>query len=151
MNSLFSDEGVRQLKYRITTLKPDSKGQWGKMDVAQMLAHCQAPLNVGIGGHELPKYNFFLRAIGRMVKNKLVKDDKPFKHSQPTDKSFVVGDKRDFEIEKTKLMEAVDKFSALGKSGKLKGAHPFFGKLSQAEWDKLQWKHLDHHLRQFGA
>lgn len=151
MNSLFSDEGVRQLKYRITTLKPDVKGQWGKMTVAQMLAHCQAPLNVGLGVHTLPKYNFFIRAIGNMVKKKLVKDDTPFKHGQPTDKSFVVGDDRDFETEKGKLMETIDKFSAMGKAGKLKDAHPFFGKLSQEEWDKLQWKHLDHHLRQFGA
>lgn len=30
-------------------------------------------------------------------------------------------------------------------------AHPAFGPLSGREWDVLSWKHLDHHLRQFGV
>ena len=29
--------------------------------------------------------------------------------------------------------------------------HPFFGRLTPAEWAIQQYKHLDHHLRQFGA
>ncbi|MDZ4803510.1 MAG: DUF1569 domain-containing protein [Candidatus Eisenbacteria bacterium] len=29
--------------------------------------------------------------------------------------------------------------------------NPIFGNLSVDEWGKLSWKHLDHHLRQFGA
>ena len=54
MDSVFSEEGARKLKYRITTLKPDSPAQWGKMNVAQMLAHCQPPMKVGYGAHQLP-------------------------------------------------------------------------------------------------
>jgi hypothetical protein len=151
MNSIFSDEGVRQLKYRLSTLKPDSQRKWGKMNVSQMLAHCQGPLNVGTGEHNLPRYNFFLRTIGKMVKRKLTRDEAPFKKGQPTDKSFIVSEDRDFEAERKKLTETIDKFSAAGRADKLGGEHPFFGKLSKDEWDKLSWKHLDHHLRQFGA
>ena len=29
--------------------------------------------------------------------------------------------------------------------------HPFFGRMTGEEWDRLLWKHLDHHLRQFGV
>ena len=151
MDSIFSDEGVRNLKYRLTTLKPDSPRQWGTMDVSQMMAHCQAPLNVGLGKHSLGKYNLFLRMIGKMVKNKLVKDEAPFRKNQPTDKSFKVVEANGFEEERKNLMDSIDSFSKAGRDGKLIGEHPFFGKLQGHEWDKLSWKHLDHHLRQFGA
>lgn len=151
MESIFNNSGVANIITRIERLTPESQARWGKMNVAQMLAHCQAPLNVGLGAHELGKYNFIIRAIGRMVKNRLVKDETPFKKSQPTDKSFIVGDAREFEAEKTKLKDIINKFSEAGKAGKLTDRHPFFGVLSHEEWDKLQWKHLDHHLRQFGV
>ena len=151
MESIFNESGVTNIIARIDKLTPESKAQWGKMNVAQMLAHSQAPLNVGLGKHPLGKYNFIIRAIGRMVKNKLVKDETPFKKSQPTDKSFVVADAKEFKDEQAKLKDAVKQFSSVGKAGKLVGQHPFFGALSHDEWDKLQWKHLDHHLRQFGV
>ena len=151
MQSLFTEEGVLGIKARISQLGPDSPAQWGKMNVSQMLAHCQAPLNVGLGIHPLGKYNFIIRAIGRMVKKSLVKDEKPYKKNQPTDKSFIIADNKDFEAEKAKLWEAVDKFSQAGKQGRLGGNHPFFGSMTLDEWDRLQWKHLDHHLRQFGG
>ena len=151
MNSLFTNEGVAQIKERIESLKPESPRQWGKMDVSQMLAHCQAPLNVGLGKHPLGKYNFFIKFIGKMVKNSLTKDDKPFRKNQPTDKTFVVADPRKFEEEKMKLIDSLESFSKAGRSDKLIPRHPFFGELTQSEWDKMQFKHLDHHLRQFGA
>lgn len=151
MSSLFTNEGTAQLRQRIDTLTPDSQRKWGTMNVSQMLAHCQAPLNVGIGTHPLGKYNFFIKMIGKMVKKSLMKDDKPFKQNQPTDKSFVVADVRGFEEEKQKLVSSIDTFASMGRNNQLQENHPFFGPLTPAEWDKLQWKHLDHHLRQFGA
>lgn len=151
MNSLFTNEGVAQIRQRIDTLTPASQRQWGKMDVSQMLAHCQAPLNVGNGLHALGKYNFLMRFVGRQVKKMLVKDDRPYKQNQPTDKSFVAAGPRQFEAEKKKLLEALNTFSAKGRNNQLSAAHPFFGALTHQEWDKMQWKHLDHHLRQFGA
>ncbi len=151
MDSIFKSEDLTSLKQRIDTLNPESQRQWGKMEVAQMMAHCQAPLNVGTGSHELKKYNFIIRLIGKMVKNKLMKDDLPFKKNQPTDKTFLVSEPRKFEEEKKKLLSAIDKFSEAGKTDTLHKRHPFFGPLTNPEWDKLQMKHLDHHLRQFGA
>lgn len=151
MESIFTDNGVANIISRLNQLSPASQAQWGKMNVAQMLAHCQPPLKVGHGEHQLGQYNFIIRLLGRMVKRQMVKDEKPFKKNQPTDKSFVVSDTRDFEREKQQLKDAIQQFSAVGRAGKLRGEHPFFGKLSQKEWDMMQWKHLDHHLRQFGV
>lgn len=29
--------------------------------------------------------------------------------------------------------------------------HPAFGRMRRADWGIWAWRHLDHHLRQFGA
>ena len=58
---------------------------------------------------------------------------------------------RNFDDEKTKAIELIQKLSTVGPTGVTKDKHPFFGKLSPEEWDTLTVKHLDHHLRQFGV
>ncbi len=151
MQSLFNDSGLAHFNDRIDRLRPDSAGLWGKMNVSQMLAHCQAPLNVGTGSHQLPKYNFLMRFVGNMVRKSLLKNDAPFKHNQPTDKSFIATGEHSFDTEKAKLKESIRSFSEKGRAGSLNEQHPFFGHLSQNDWDRLQTKHLDHHLRQFGV
>jgi len=131
---------------RINKLTSQSQRKWGKMDVAQMLAHCQMPLGVATGDHKL-KGSFFLRLIGPLFKSQLY-NDKPFKRDLPTDISFKIADTRDFEKEKQKLISMIDHFSETSISGE---PHPFFGKLTKAQWSRGTWKHLDHHLAQFGV
>jgi hypothetical protein len=116
------------------------------MDVAQMLAHCQMPLGVAIGRHKL-KRNFLLSLIGPFFKSKLY-DAKPFKRNLPTDKSFIMADPKDFEKEKKGLISMINDFT---EEKMVDEAHPFFGKLTKEQWSKGTWKHLDHHLAQFGV
>ena len=146
IKNLFDRAIKEEIITRINKLTPQSQSQWGKMDVAQMLAHCQMPLGVATGDHKL-KGSFFLRLIGPVFKKQLY-NDKPFKRDLPTDKSFKIADTRDFEKEKEILIRMITDFSETTMSGE---AHPFFGKLSKEQWSKGTWKHLDHHLRQFGV
>ncbi len=150
MKSLFDASHNKEIIDRINSLSHTSQAEWGKMNVPQMLAHCQAPLNVAYGELKL-KRGLMGILFGTLIKNKLTKDERPFDRSLPTDKAFIVNSQQEFEIEKNKLIKAVKKFEDIGPAGITKDAHPFFGKISAAEWDILQWKHLDHHLRQFGA
>jgi hypothetical protein len=131
---------------RINRLTAQSQPLWGKMNVAQMLAHCQAPMGVAMGTHQL-KGSFFMRLIGPLFKS-LLTNNKPFKKGGPTDKSFIVSDQRDFENEKAKLIDMVQRFS---ESTMVDEPHPIFGKMTKAEWSRGTWKHLDHHLQQFGV
>ena len=57
----------------------------------------------------------------------------------------------DFEQAKSELIEKVLKFSTLGPKVIANHKHPFFGEMTNEEWDLLQWKHLNHHLNQFGV
>ena len=146
VKNLFDTTGKQEIIDRINKLTPQSQRQWGKMDAGQMLAHCQMPLGVAIGKHKL-KRNFFLSLIGPLFKKQLY-NDKPFKRSLPTDKSFIMTDAKDFEKEKEGLLQMIDSFSESTMSDE---PHPFFGKLTKEEWSKGTWKHLDHHLQQFGV
>jgi hypothetical protein len=150
MESLFNTKDNQKVIDRINSLSHTSQSQWGKMDVAQMLAHCQAPLYVAFGEKKL-KRGLMAILFGKMIKNQLMKNDKPFDKNLPTDKTFIVVDKREFEKEKNTLIGLIKRFTEKGPDGLTQEPHPFFGKLTGKEWDVLQWKHLDHHLRQFGA
>lgn len=149
MTYLFDTAKSGAIISRINQLTPESKPLWGKMSVSQMLAHCQAPLQVAIGEHQL-KRNLFGLLFGRLAKKKLV-GDKPYSHNLPTSPSFIVKDNRNFEEERSKLIGLVERFTAGGPGILIKTPHPFFGPLTVEEWDKCQWKHLDHHLQQFGV
>ena len=146
VKNLFDSSVKQDIISRVNKLTPQSQPLWGKMNVSQMLAHCQMPLGVATGKHTL-KGNFMLRLIGPLFKKQLF-NDTPFKRNLPTDKSFIIVNPQDFEKEKQNLIDMVNSFSETTMSGE---PHPFFGKLSKEEWSRGTWKHLDHHLQQFGV
>jgi hypothetical protein len=147
--SLFDPGERAEIVRRIESLHAGSSAQWGKMTVAQMLAHCQAPLRVATGGLAL-KRGLFGILFGRLAKKSLSRPE-PFKRGLPTAPEFVVRDTREFTRERDGLLVVVHAYGRSGPGGLTKNPHPFFGPMTAEEWDTLQWKHLDHHLRQFGA
>lgn len=149
MKDLFEPSTLNEIKERINKLKPTSQREWGKMDVAQMMGHCSATLEVATGEKSPPRL-FIGRILGPLVKSSFT-GEKPFGKNSPTDKSFIVADKRDFEKEKARLINLVTKFSTGGEAKCTTHPHSFFGKLTPKEWALGMYKHLDHHLRQFGV
>lgn len=149
MNSLFDREHVDRLVERIAKLTPETTAKWGTMHVDQMLAHCQQPLKVALGELK-PRRTLLGSLIGPMAKAKLA-STKVWKRNLPTDKAFLIIDRRKFTEEQRKLSELIRRFNAGGPEALSKTPHPFFGKLTTEEWDKLSCHHLDHHLRQFGV
>ncbi|MBI5852006.1 MAG: DinB family protein [Planctomycetes bacterium] len=147
--SLFDPGQRAKLLDRIAALRPDSQRRWGRMDVAQMLAHCQAPLRVALGDLKL-KRGVMGILFGKMAKKKLL-DPKPWKPGMPTAPEFIVKDRREFARERDTLVELVRRFGDGGPAALTADPHPFFGPLTAQEWDALQGRHLDHHLHQFGA
>ena len=77
--------------------------------------------------------------------------DEPMKRNNPTDPAIVVSDERDFSAERARLDGLVRRFQAGGPAGCTDHPHSFFGKLTPEQWASQMWKHLDHHLRQFGV
>lgn len=149
MKSLFNKADNDAIINRINQINNNSKPLWGKMNAAQMLAHCQVPLKVGFGEVKL-KRNLIGILFGGLAKRTMV-NEKPFKKNLPTDRTFVITEHPVLETEKQNLAGLVQRFTTFGPAGLSNEPHPFFGKLTNDEWDILSWKHLDHHLRQFGV
>ena len=149
MNNLYEAADRQKILERLGRLREGATRQWGKMDPAQMCAHCVAALEVG-AGDVVKQHSFIGKVLGRFVKGSLL-GEKPFSKNSPTDPSFVVTDPRDFARERARLVEIVRRFGEEGASAADGRMHSFFGRLKGDEWGVLMYKHLDHHLRQFGA
>lgn len=149
MKNLFQPETFDEAISRIDKLQPNSPRQWGKMDAAQMMAHVSATLDMASGKLNLPRV-FIGRLLGPLVKP-LFTNEKPFSRNSPTDQKLKVADPRDFVREQNQLKLKVQEFHQGGEAQCTRHPHPFFGSLSPQDWGRGMYKHLDHHLRQFGV
>ncbi len=150
MKNLYEAEQVKEVKTRVASLRPESERQWGKMTAAQALAHCSIGLESAIGDRQIPRV-LIGHLLGWLVKPMALKNDKPFQKNSPTAPELVVSDARDLEREKTRIIGLIDRFAGAGPAGCTRYPHAFFGELEPQEWAILMYKHLDHHLRQFGV
>jgi hypothetical protein len=150
MKNLFDPDAVTEIKRRLGSLESRSGRLWGTMNPAQMLAHCTASMETALGD-QTPRRMFIGRLVGGFVKRLALADDKPFRQNSPTAPEFVVADERDFQTERQRLGDIIDRFVAAGPAGCTTEPHTFFGPMTPEEWGVLMYKHLDHHLRQFGV
>ena len=149
MNSLFNPEISQQIIQRIENLRVDSPRQWGKMDAAQMLAHCAFGMETAVGINNPPR-TFFGKLLGKLMQGELT-NDKPMGKNLPTPPQYIMVESKEFEREKNRLISSIKRFSDGGESKVTKNPHPFFGNITPIQWSTGSWKHLDHHLRQFGG
>ncbi len=150
MKNLFEAATLKEVKDRIAQLRPDSQRQWGTMNPAQALAHCSAGVEWAVGDR-IPPRMLLGRMIGWIVKPLALRNDEPMRRNSPTAKDLVVRDQRDLGTEQERLCALIDRFAAAGPPGCTRHPHSFFGRLTPEEWAALMYKHLDHHLRQFGS
>jgi hypothetical protein len=149
MRSIFNNDDKNEILNRIDQLHPDSKPMWGKMSVSQMLAHCVVPTKISAGEIQ-NRRNIFGILFGKIAKKKMVGPD-PFKKNLPTDPSFIIKHQPDFYKIQEELKATIERLYTTDKTQLLQRKHPFFGKMTLEEWGLLNYKHFDHHLRQFGV
>lgn len=148
--NIFSKSVADEIIGRINNLTPDTKGQWGKMTVGQMLAHCNVTYEM-VYEDKHPKPNAFMRFILKTLVKKTVVNEVPYKHNSQTAPQFIMKETKDFEAEKKRLIDYIQKTQQLGGSHFDGKASHSFGSLNTTEWNNMFYKHLDHHLRQFGV
>lgn len=150
MKNVFIQNDVQSFIDRIEKLNPKSKPIWGKMDVAQMLAHCNVTYEM-IFENKHPKPSGFKKLILNLFVKKLVVNEKPYKKNSPTAPQFIIKSEKDFEYEKARLISFIKKVQELGENYfEGKESHSF-GKLNKTEWNNMMVKHLEHHLEQFNV
>jgi hypothetical protein len=149
MKNTFNQGDIDEIIARIGQLSSESTALWGKMNVAQMLAHCTTALEMASGKINPPRV-FIGRILGPLFKS-IYYNDKSFGKDSPTDKLLVVADERNFILEKDKLLQIIADFHKGGEEQCTSHPHSFFGEFTPAQWGVGMYKHLDHHLRQFGV
>jgi len=149
MKSIFNKADNDSMIARINALTVQSKPLWGKMSVDQMFEHCSAGIDAAFGLTPM-KINFVMRLLGNMLKKKVFYGGEMGKNS-PTAKELIITGQYDFETSKRNLIERFSRFAYEGKECITNMNHPFWGKMTYEDWDALMWKHLHHHLLQFGV
>ena len=148
--NIFTKPVTDNIIQRINKLTPDTAPVWGKMNVAQMLAHSNVTYEM-IFENIHPKPNFLMRFILKaLVKNKVV-GETPYPHSSKTAPQFIIKESKDFDSEKQRLINYINKTQQLGEKHFDKKESASFGPLNKTEWNNMLYKHLDHHLNQFGV
>lgn len=120
------------------------------MNINKMLKHCQKPLKLTFGELSLNKPHILMKVVICLMKPYLY-NDKPFKKGLPTAKSFRVKDEKGFETEMAQLTKLIKKMHKSLTYFELSRKHPIFGQMKSWMWGQSAYKHLDHHLKQFGA
>ncbi len=148
--SIFEQSVSEQIIARINQLTPQTAATWGKMNVAQMLAHCNVTYEM-IYENKHPKPNFFMRLVLKAFVKKIVVGEGEYKKNSPTAPAFLIVDERVFETEKNRLIQFITKTQQHGAAFFDNKESLSFGKLNITEWNNMLYKHLNHHLSQFGV
>ncbi|RYZ46778.1 MAG: DUF1569 domain-containing protein [Sphingobacteriales bacterium] len=147
---IFSASVSEHVIGRINRLQASTTPQWGKMNAAQMLAHCAVTYEL-VFDNKHPKPGFLMKFILKSFVKKMVTNEVPYKHNSRTSPAFLVTDERTFGKEQERLVNYIAKTQALGAAHFDGKESHSFGVMNKTEWNNMFYKHLDHHLTQFGV
>jgi hypothetical protein len=150
MKNVFNTNDSDEILARINNLSSTSQPLWGKMGVAQMLAHSNVTYEM-VFENKHPKPNFFMKLMLQLFIKKIVVSEGIYKHNSQTAPAFIIKEEKNFDSEKNHLIEFINKTQQLGANHFNGKESHSFGKLTDTEWNNMFYKHLDHHLRQFGV
>lgn len=148
--NIFTKTVTDHITQRINQLTPDTAPQWGTMSVAQMLAHCNVTYEMAYENIH-PKPGAFMQFILKMMVKGKVVSEVPYPRNNRTAPQFIIKDAKNFAAEKQRLIQYIAKTQQLGEAHFEQKASHSFGPLSAVEWNNMFYKHLDHHLKQFGV
>lgn len=149
MKTIFDPETHSELQSRLQQLAPDSPRQWGVMSPSQMMEHNARVIEMASGAVPMDQH-IVGKLIGWMFKGQFL-GEKPFSKNAPTGPAMKIADEPDFDATRERLKQLMTDFHTNGPAACDGNVHGFFGKLTGDEWGICQYKHVDHHLRQFGV
>jgi len=147
MKSVFQPAVHRELQDRVQRLKPQHTPQWGKMSAAQMVAHLTDSLKMASGELECAPKKVPIRFSPL---KELVLYVLPIPKGVPTAPELIARKPGDWSAEIADLREQLNGLVERGTEA-LAPSHPVFGPMSPKQWGVLVYRHMDHHLRQFGV
>jgi hypothetical protein len=149
MKNILNEADYSEIANRVQDLSETNVRLWGDMDVQQMLFHCTTQLKITLGeiSHRQEGASFLRSKLGKWLLFSNIPWPKGAETPSEMNVELASYSLTDFETRKRELMNYLEKV----RQQKHLRAHPFFGELSRKEWGRLIYKHLDHHLKQFGS
>ncbi|WP_184550702.1 DUF1569 domain-containing protein [Mucilaginibacter sp. FT3.2] len=147
MKTIFDKATRTELIARINMLNENSTAQWGKMNVYQMLKHCSLWEEMVLGKTRY-KQSFLGMLFGKMALKGILNDDRPIKKNLPTVPGFKITGNGNVPAERARWIALIEEHNRVTNPNFI---HPFFGKMSPEQTGRFAYKHIDHHLKQFGV
>jgi hypothetical protein len=134
---------------RIARLDPNVNPKWGRMTVHQMVGHLNDSFLVGTGErYASPATNLFTRTVVKWI---ALRTPVPWPKGTPTRPEIEQGrggtPPSDWERDRAELRASILAFA----ERQTFGVHPIFGEMAPRDWQSWGYRHVDHHLRQFGV
>ena len=148
MGSILNKSDRAAISSRVRSLSDSSTASWGRMNVTGMLEHLRLSALMAVGDLTVASKN--KRILQAFPLKHLILYVLPFPKGAPTAPELQAGAAASLEEERAAVLELLDRIGAGPREG-AGPAHPLFGPLSWREWGAATYKHVDHHLKQFGA
>jgi len=149
--NIFTQEASDEMIVRINKLSPETPRLWGKMDVGQMLAHLCVSYEMIYEPEKHKRPNFFMGLVLKTFVKKMVTNETAYGKNKPTAPAFRMTTEKDFAAEKNRLIDYIQRTQQLGEDEFDGKESMSFGVMDKTGWNNMLYKHLDHHLRQFGV
>lgn len=149
--SLHNIKDFEEIINRISQLSEISQRKWGRMEVAQMLTHCELVLKVPLQKVILQKPNFVFRFIGILTKKEIQIFNNGIPPNMPSFQKLIVNFECDFRVAKNNLLKTLHEYVKAYENHNLPDDHALFGKMKEKDWGFMEYKHLNHHLKQFNV
>ena len=148
MRSILNESDRAAICSRMGSLSASSTARWGRMSVTEMLQHLRLSARMTVGELKVASAN--KRVFQVFPLKHLILYVLPFPKGAPTAPELHPGAAPSFAEERTAVLALLERIGTGPREG-AGPAHPLFGPLSWREWGAVTYKHVDHHLRQFGA
>jgi hypothetical protein len=147
MKSAWNISDRRELQRRVEALRPETRGRWGSMTAPQMVAHLADSLRMALGDLSCtPKKS----PIRYTPLKQLIIYWLPFPKGVPTAVELITRAPATWQAEIDALNSLLEQFARRDRTGQWPD-HPAFGRMHGTAWGVLVYRHMDHHLRQFGV
>ena|SRR5215213_6043692 len=148
MRTMWETQRQQEIRNRVARLRPDARGAWGKLSAPAMVCHLADSLKMALGEVAVAPKHLPIRYAPL---KQLIIYVAPFPKSAPTAPELLARSPAAWQTDVDELQALVDRFAARGRDTSAWPEHPAFGRMSHRAWGVLVYRHMDHHLRQFGA
>jgi hypothetical protein len=148
MRKLHDSSYRNSLRSRLQALRPDAQRKFGKMTADQMLWHVASGMELAMGRMTAAPSKPPVSLPKPLLRFAVIK--LPWPKNFPTVPVLLARGTYDFETERQRCLKLMDEMAARDVNGPWP-VHPTLGEMSGLQYSLLHGKHVDHHLKQFGA